>query len=139
MRYKIATLLSLTLVISVCLHAQQYFPVKQNKKWGLINAEGDVVLPPEYDAIGEFKQFGYAIMQKNGGVGMLNKFGFEIIPPKYNDIKVLDSTLVAVMDQGEWMVINLNQEIVLEKGYERIQIWDRQYLAYMKGGKWGNR
>lgn len=136
MRFKFATLV-LTLVTSVCLHAQQYFPVKQNKKWGLINTEGELVLPPEYDAIGEFKRFGYAIMQKSGGVGMLNKFGFEVIPPLYNDIKVLDSTLIAVMDQGEWMVINLDREIILNKGYERIQIWDRQYLAYMENGKWG--
>lgn len=136
MRLKFATLV-LTLVTSVCLQAQQYFPVKQNKKWGLINTEGEIVLPPEYDAIGEFKRFGYAIMQKNGGVGMLNRFGFEVIPPLYNDIKVLDSTLIAVMEQGEWMVINLQQEIILNKGYERIQIWDRQYLAYMENGKWG--
>lgn len=137
MRFKFATLLLMTLVISVCLQAQQYFPVKQNKKWGLIDSEGEIVLPPEYDAIGEFKRFGYAIMQKDGGVGMLNRFGFEIIPPLYNDIKVLDSTLVAVMEQGDWMVINLQQEIILPKGYERIQIWDHQFLAYMKNGKWG--
>ena len=34
------------------LSAQAYFPIKVEKKWGLINADGQVVLDPVYDAIG---------------------------------------------------------------------------------------
>ena len=76
-------------------------------------------------------------MQRNGGVGLLNEFGREIIAPKYDDLKVLDSTLIAVMDFGEWMVINLNGKIVLKKGYERVHLWNGGLLAFMEYGKWG--
>lgn len=119
------------------LSAQPYFPVKLNKKWGLIDAGGRVVLQPEYDAIGDFKKYGYAVMQKYGRVGLLNKQGRELIPPKYDDLKVLDSTLIAVMDLGEWMVINPEGKLILPKGYSRVQVWDGKFLAYLQNKKWG--
>lgn len=126
--------------ITLCtgtLSAQQYFPIKKNKKWGLINAEGSLVLQPHYDAIGQFKRFGYAVMQRNGGVGLLNKKIQEIIPPKYDDLRVLDSTLVAVMDQGQWMVIDLKGDVVLAKGYEKVVVWEGEWLAFTVNEKWG--
>ena len=121
----------------VCLMAQHYFPVKIDKKWGLIDSNGELVLEPVYDAIGEFKDFGYAVMQRNGGVGLLDQHGKEIVKPDYEDLKVLDSTLIAVMDQGEWMVINQFGETILGKGYERVKVWNSQYIAYMRSQKWG--
>ena len=112
------------ILIGWCIvaHTQPYFPIKVNKKWGLINAEGQIVLQPNYDAIGEFKRFGYAVMQRLGGVGLLDSKGKEIIPPRYDDLKVLDSMPIAVMRDGGWSVINLHGDIVLPKGYERVNI-----------------
>ncbi len=126
-------------LMAICsaLSAQRYFPIKVEKKWGLINAEGDIVLSPVYDAIGEFKQYGYAVMQREGRVGLLGDGGREVVAPRYDDLKVLDSTLIAVMDHGEWMVINLYGHLILDKGYQRVNVWEGGYLAYRKGGKWG--
>lgn len=121
----------------VVAQAQSYFPIKVNKKWGLINADGQIVLQPNYDAIGEFKRFGYAVMQQYGGVGLLDSKGKEIIPPRYDDLKVLDSTLVAVMRDGAWSVINLHGDIVLPKGYERVTVLSKEYVAYRRQEKWG--
>lgn len=117
--------------------AQSFFPVKINKKWGLINSEGQLVLPPEYDAIGEFKYYGCAIMQRQGKVGLLGPDGSEAIGPAYEDIKVLDSALVAVMEQGEWMVINRLGQTILPKGYQRVTVISGGYLAYLRNNKWG--
>jgi len=126
-------------LILPCLgaYAQQFFPIKKNKKWGLMDAEGTIRLEPVYDAIGEFKEYGYAVMQRAGKVGMLDLRGKEVISPKYDDLKVLDSLLVAVMDRGEWMVVNLDEEVVLEKGYQRVQVWQSYYLAFMQNDQWG--
>ncbi len=125
------------LLFSVSVLAQESFPIKVNKKWGLINAEGSVIIDPIYDAIGEFKKFGYAVMQRNGRVGMLNKDGTELILPQYDDLKVLDSTLIAVMLNDQWKVINLDGRVILDSGYERIRVWKGGYLAYMQKGLWG--
>jgi hypothetical protein len=131
-------LLLLTLpVITTSVCAQPFFPVKMEKKWGLIDAEGQLVLEPVYDAIGEFKRFGYAVMQKEGKVGMLNNKGHELITSRYEDLKVLDSTLIAVMDEGQWMVINLREEVILDKGYSKIKVWNGFYIAFTRDNKWG--
>jgi len=125
------------MMISVVAMAQQYFPVKVDKKWGLMDVDGNLILPPNYDAIGEFKAFGYAVMQKEGRVGLLNKQGEEVVKPFYDDIKVLDSTLFAVMEDTQWKVINLSGELVLATGYDRVQVWQGSILGYMKDQKWG--
>lgn len=119
------------------MSAQKLFPVRIEKMWGLINSDGKLVKNADYEAIGDFKDFGYAIMQKNGGVGLLDGNGNEIVPPHYKDIKILDSTLVAVMDKGEWMVINLDGKVILNKGYTRLKLWNGKYLAFMKDEQWG--
>ena len=119
------------------LVAQELFPIKKDKKWGLIDKQGDLIVQPIYNAIGEFKHFGYAVMQRNDGVGLLDQAAKEIIKPKYEDIKVLDVDLIAVMDQGEWMVINLDEKIVLQKGYSRVHVWQGEYLAFLRDNLWG--
>jgi hypothetical protein len=123
----------------------QLFPVKKNNKWGLMNTEGKLVRQPLYDAIGEFKQFGYAVMQRGGKVGMLNDAGEEIVPPKYTDLKALDSTLISVMKEGVWEVVNLEGKVILKPGYDRVEVLkksrsahnDLAFLAFSVEKKWG--
>ena len=130
-------LLFLNLLIFGIAQGQSLFPVKLEKKWGLINYDGKLVVDPIYEAIGEFKHYGYAIMQRNRGVGLLNNKGQEIVPPKYYDLKVLSPDLIAVSDKGEWMVINLAGDVILKKGYHKVEVWKNGFLAFNKRGKWG--
>jgi len=118
------------------LAAQDLFPIKVNNQWGLIDTQGQIVVEPIYDAIGEFRQFHYAVMQRDGMVGMLNGQAQEIISPRYDDLKVLDSTHIAVMHQNEWMLVDLNENIILDKGYERVTMLDNGFLKVMYDGKW---
>ncbi len=118
------------------LAAQQLFPVKINQRWGLMNSEGKIVREPIYDAISEFKRWGMAVMQREGGVGLLGPEGEELIPPLYQDIKVLHPRLVSVMQDDQWMVLDLNARVILEPGFRQLLMYG-EYLAYEKGGRWG--
>lgn len=106
-----------------------------------MSANGRIVQQPVYDAIGEFKQFGYAVMQRNGRVGMLNVRGLEVVPPRYDDLKALDSTLISVLENKAWKIINLDGKTILQPGYERAEtlktINGLSYLAFMVDKKWG--
>jgi WG containing repeat len=137
----------LTFLLPLLLDAQSLFPIKKDKKWGLMNAEGRLVQQPIYDAIGEFKQFGYATMQRQGQVGLLNSEGVEIVPPAYEDVKAVDSTLISVMEKGAWKVINLEGKVVLPTGYEQVEVLKTKkqlgfsqplaFLSFKKNKKWG--
>ncbi len=112
-----------------------------------MNAEGRLVQQPIYDAIGEFKQFGYATMQRKGKVGLLNSEGVEIVPPNFDDLKPLDSTLISVMEKGQWKVINLQGKVILPAGYESVEVLksrkqvgfavSKAFLTFKQDKKWG--
>ncbi len=132
----------LYLLVTAQLPAQSLFPIKKDQKWGLINSDGRIVKEPVYDAIGEFKEFGFAIMQRNKLVGMLDNKGFEIVAPRYDDVKALDTTLVSVMENGEWKVLNMQGKVILQPGYERVEVLKgrhggKTYLAFQQDKKWG--
>ncbi len=116
---------------------EPFFPVKIKQLWGMMNAKGKVVIQPKYDAIGEFKDYGYATMQREGRIGLLNHFGREIIPAQYDDIKILDSLLFAVLDVSDWTVINIQGKVILKNGYEQIHIWKGEFIGFQKNRKWG--
>jgi len=147
MQFLKTPLFVLPLLLPLLLEAQSLFPIKKDKKWGLMNAEGRLVQQPVYDAIGEFKQFGYATMQRKGMVGLLNSEGVEIVPPKFEDLKPLDSTLISVMESGQWKVINLQGKVILPIGYDQVEVLKSKrqagmalqvaYLTFKKDKKWG--
>ncbi len=131
-------LCSLAFCYALTSYSQAYFPVKIQNRWGLIDSEGHLVVEPRYEAIGSFKQFGYAVMQRGGRVGLMNQNGEEVVSPAYDDLKVLDSVLVAVLEDRQWKVIDLDGNTILDRGYERVVVWEEGgYLSYRRAGKWG--
>jgi len=120
-----------------CAWAQSLFPVKIDQKWGLINPEGRIVLPARYDAIGEFKHFGMAIMQRDGGVGLLDRNGREVIPPKYQDLRMIDSCLLEVMVRNRWQVMDIQGRLLLPPGYEEVRPLGQGLIIFRQGSLWG--
>ncbi len=127
----------MTVMIVLPLEAQVLYPVKIDRKWGLINAEGQLEVQPVYELIGEFDRYGFAVMQKDRMVGLLDRGGKEVIPARYKELKVLDSTLVAVVEQQEWKVMDHHGRTVVPEGYEEISLWSQDFIAFKKNGQWG--
>ncbi len=127
-------------ILLACLplsaNGQQLFPVKIDQKWGLMNCKGEIVRQPVYDAISEFESWGMAVMQRQGGVGLLSPEGEELIPPLYQDIKVLHPRLISVMQDDQWMVVDLKGKTILEPGFRQLIMYGN-YLAYEKDSHWG--
>lgn len=123
---------------SLCGISQSYFPIKINKKWGLIDGKGNMYLSPQYDAIGEFDPFGYALIQDQGKVGLINRRAKVTLQPIYKAIKVIDSTLFAVQKKDNWHIVNLHQQVILTEQFDKIELLRQgQFLAYRQKGKWG--
>ena len=126
----------LMIFLSFSSRGQQLFPVKIDQKWGLMDSGGKIVRPAIYDAISEFKRWGMAVMQRQGGVGLLGPDGEELIPPLYQDIKVLHPHLVSVMQDDQWLVLDLQGHVILEPGFRQLVMYG-DFLAYEKDGYWG--
>ena len=125
-------------MICLCgkLLGQQLFPVKINKKWGLINSNGKLVTDPAYDAIGEFSN-GLAVMQKNGLVGVFDESPKEIVPARYEDVKVLTKEMISVREKGSWKVVNITGKLILPTGYDEVEVLSEKFLRFRDNKLWG--
>ncbi len=121
----------------LALAQEPTFPIKLNKKWGLMNAEGQVVVEPLYDAIGEFKEYGYAVMQQGGQVGMINREGRQVVAPQFDDLRLLDSLRFAVRVEEGWTVIDVHGEYLLKRPYDRVKLLGQGHLGFQDQRRWG--
>ncbi len=102
-----------------------------------MNADGLIILPPNYQAIGSFDIHGHAVMRRDEKVGLINKEGDEIIPPLFEDLKTLDAQLCAVRKDEKWLVVNFEGKVLIDRAYEQVEVWDSEYIGYRSNGLWG--
>ena len=108
------------------------FPVQKNNLWGLMNNAGAVLLKPTYDALTVIdKRYVLAIRKDTAGVIAPN--GNILIPFAFRNIEpLLDEVFVVESDSGKVLFIGNTQ--VLDDYYERIGIYDKEYLYLVKDG-----
>lgn len=89
---KIFTVLLLLIFVfqssSLAYAATAFKVIKQNGKYGLINNDGNAILPYEYDSIKKLTPNAYRI-EKYKGYGVALNTGEVILPVKYDSVKVL--------------------------------------------------
>ncbi len=90
------------------------------KKVGLINTKGDVVIEPTYDAIKPFVN-GYARVKKNDNWGMIDKTGKEFMGLEFDEIGDYNSNGIAVR-KGESFGIYHNGKMNIISGADKV--WD---------------
>ncbi|HEF3474383.1 TPA: WG repeat-containing protein, partial [Campylobacter coli] len=59
--------------------------VELNGKWGFIDKNGEFVIEPKFDGVGNFSE-GLARVELNGKYGFIDKSGKIVIEPKFDDI-----------------------------------------------------
>lgn len=126
------------LMLCNTLPAQNFYPVKINQKWGLMDVNGQLVVSPQYEVIGTPKKFGYTLMQQAGKIGMLDKKGQLLLPAQYEEIKVLDTNFLAVIFNQEQQVITATGQIILRGNqYERLTVLNHELLVFEENGLFG--
>jgi|GEM_PF-5492235 len=123
---------------SLQCHAQWYkcLPVKINHQWGLIDQNGEVILEPQFDALGaeSFK----AIQQPRGysnryvkasagdSLGLLDWKGKVILSPKYQDVIPLTDSVFCVREEEGFRVMNQHEEYLVTDFFDKIRIPNSQ-------------
>jgi len=135
--FKYSLLVSCLLSWATLIRAQPYFPVKKQHQWGLIDAAGQVILPPTYEAMSSFDTYGYATVQKDGLVGVISNAGKIIMPVAFSDIKVLDSLYFAVKQDAGWLLLDHQQQVLSPGGYQDIRPFDERFFKIKQEDRWG--
>ncbi|MEM6723423.1 MAG: WG repeat-containing protein [Bacteroidota bacterium] len=129
-------LLCLFFFLPDILSAQQYFPFRENDRWGLIDASGNVFLPPVYQAIGAFEG-DYAIFQIDDQVGLINKAGQEILPARFEDIQVIGSGVFLVMQESRRQLLTDQGQAILDTEILEAEMITANIIRYRATNKWG--
>ena len=72
------------LKLDMKLAAKEFLPFQENKKWGFMDREGDIMVPPNFDYVESYSE-GLALVIKNQKLGFIDKAGKIIIPIDYDD------------------------------------------------------
>ena len=115
--------------------------VKKDGKVGLVNEKGQTIVNTEYKDIKTLKEGyknEYIIVNDNNQYGIISTTGTVIIEPKYEDVKYLNnSDMFAIKDAGVWKLINKDNQILIDGGYDNIIEAKGENVVVEKGGKYG--
>ncbi len=59
------------------------YPIRQEGRWGYMNAEGELVIEPRIKAAGPFRE-GRALVRKGGTYGYIDRYGDMLINARYS-------------------------------------------------------
>jgi hypothetical protein len=107
---------------------------------GLINRNGEIVVPVRYDGIDLGFADGLNNVVKDGKYGLVNEDGVELVPPKYQHIGTLaeDSLLRVSLDGEKFGMIDLQGRVVIPLEYGDVRSVGEGMVAVMKEPqRWG--
>ena len=93
------------------MEGASYFKAKNNDKYGLIDINGNNILPFEYDNILDILNHQFRV-EKNGKYGMVNNKGEEILPCKYSSVYPSRSFIIA-QEQNSSTIMDSNGKTII--------------------------
>lgn len=111
------------------------------EKLGLMDKNGNILIPPTYDFIGDFID-GLAIVN----IGKSSRFcGYGIIDMSgklitegvaYSSVKIFYHGLFAIYKDGRFIIKKIN-DVTFAKEFNEIGKYDEEFICVSKDGEWG--
>lgn len=110
--------------------------VEKDGKFGLLNFDGDNVLPCEYDSITELKESS-RIIRKEGKYGIVNYDASFIAECIHDSCLVPSPQYAPVKLNNKWGIINRKGEKIIQYKYEDVSQYDDSIFVAQYNGKYG--
>lgn len=104
----------------------KWFKTQINGYFGIVDSSGDILLPPEYDFIGELNSSRIRV-RKNGRFGYVSKDFKPVIKTKYRNAKDFIGDFSIVKEDKQWHFIDINGKRLHSNGYD--EIWWNDVIA----------
>lgn len=125
-------LMVILILVAFVVQAQQHlYPVHMNKKWGMMDINGNLVVEPSFNAISTFHEGLYAIAEKEGFLGVLDTTGTLVVPCRYDLMDYVGRGLFSVKtEQTNWKIINTDEVLILDDMAASIKFLQDSFLSF---------
>ncbi|WP_289055747.1 WG repeat-containing protein [Carboxylicivirga marina] len=113
------------------------YRVMQDGKVGIVHANGQIIVPCEYNQVWNLDDNGFFRVLKSGKAGIFHISGQIIIPAEYDQVWPFNNDLAKVLKQGKLGYFNKQGEQVVPCEYQQIWAFDNDRARVLKGGKIG--
>ncbi len=111
-----------------------------NGKYGVVDPYYNILIPFEYDEIGDFQGMGdksYAPVKKEGKYGIMDQNGTMLFDAEYEATGYFRNNKLELKKDGKYGIVNLKKEIILPFEYDSIVNRNRHNYTVVKDAKWG--
>ncbi len=102
------------------LAAFSTFDTNLNEKWGFVDKTGKIVIPPNFENVGDFNVGFCKVQVENGKWGYINRSGRMVIPAKYDYADNFSNKLAVVTVENKYGIIDRNGKFTLQPTFEFI-------------------
>ncbi|MDR2221508.1 MAG: SEL1-like repeat protein [Flavobacteriaceae bacterium] len=123
---------------------------EENERWGIKTLEGEIILPPIYEGIGEFEKSGLAYIILNDKCGLIDKTGKIVLEPIWdyvsdttisyiskdeNNFDAYDTVITCSLKKDEKHALyNLSTQTYLTDFiYDDIELLSEEYFNVLQG------
>ena len=113
---------------------------RTTQKNGLIDREGNVIVEPRYDWIGDeygIISSGVLLVELDSKKGFIDETGKEIAPCIYDDAYTFSEGMAPVQKDGKWGFIDETGKVVVPCKYEGAVHFNEGLACVEMDGKWG--
>lgn len=118
------------------LSQKQFYPVRENGKWGFADSTGTVLIPCTFEWVEDFTE-GVAECGLSGKSGFVNKAGKVTIPCEYDQVEPFKHGLSVVEQNKKMGVINKTGKLIVPFEYDEISEFSEGLAAVSIMEKYG--
>lgn len=116
--------------------SEGFAPIKIDEQFGFINVQGNIVIPPKFDQVGDFID-GRALVLVKGKFGYIDSTGEMITPKKFDKAFGFSEGLGKVQIGNVYGFIDRNGNMVIEPRFEKTGVFSEGVVNAQIGEKWG--
>ncbi len=120
------------------LKDKDYFVYEKENKYGIIDINGNILLPTIFDEINRFYNQ-IAVVKEKDKFGFINKNLQLIQKPIFLEVRdfIFDVSFVKSPVNNKFACIDKNMNFLSDFIYEKVFIYDGDYARIIKDDKWG--
>ena len=113
------------------------YRVMKNGKVGIVRANGEIIIPCDFNQVWNLDDKGFFRVLKAGKAGIYNINGQVIIPPEYDQVWAFKDDLAKVLKNGKLGYFNLQGAHIVPCEYQQIWSFENKRARVLRQGKIG--